>query len=242
MTLKYIFAKPDYVENVGDVYPILLKDYDRFQEVSKILYISKKHFVETELPLLVLIQFNAQHLGFEDQELYLSLEELFSIVMRDEVKFHIEPNSKTIYFLSKDGGIIDFSNYDIVRSIIMRQNLIFEQKVYKNPKMQEWANKILETRQKNSSNISIEDIISTVSVLKGVNYSELQNYSLYQLYADFYRARKIKKYETDVVFKSVDTSWSIEDFAEDLDLFKNPYDDLFVDKGKLSKLDKALKS
>jgi hypothetical protein len=49
----------------------------------------------------------------------------------------------------------------------------------------------------------------------------------------------MKKYDTDIIFRSVSDKVTVEDFAESVNLFHNPYDDLFVDKGKLSKLNKV---
>jgi len=224
-TLKYLFAQPDYIEGIGNIYPIKLKDYDKFQECSNILYISKNHFTEIDTPLLALI--------------ILIFEKLFSLVLRKNVLLH--SNNENIWFQvenkseTKDNTIINFFNYDELRSTIMKQNLIFEQKIYKNKLVQEWANKVLESRSKNSAKISIEDIITTVSIYKSKNYDELMEYTIYQLYADFYRIRKMKKYDTDTLFATVAEKITIEDFAEEINMFKSPYEDLFVDSSKLNK-------
>lgn len=240
--LKYIFAQPDYIEGIGNIYPIQLKDYKEFQKCSSILYISKNHFGETDTPLLALIFLSMEHLGYNNDDLVLLLEKLFSLVLRQPISLF--SNDKNFWFQTEseeENTKINFYNYDELRSVIMKQNLMFEQKVYKNPKVQEWANKVLEARSKNSSGITLEDIISTVSVYKGVSYEDLKYYSLYQLYTDFHRIRKMKKYDADIIFRSVSDKVTVEDFAEQVNLFKNPYDDLFVSKDKLSKLNKAMK-
>ena len=239
--LKYLFAQPDYIEGIGNIYPIQLKDYDKFQECSNILYISKNHFAEIDTPLLALIFLSVEHLGYKPDDLILIFEKLFSLVLRKTVLLH--SNNENIWFQTKnkleteteDNIIINFFNYDELRSTIMKQNLIFEQKIYKNKLVQEWANKVLESRSKNSAKISIEDIITTVSVYKSKNYDELMEYSIYQIYADFYRIRKMKKYDTDTLFATVAEKITIEDFAEEINMFKSPYDDLFVSSDKLNK-------
>ena len=242
--LKYLFAQPDYIEGIGNVYPIQLKDYDQFQEYSNILYISKNHFAETDTPLLALIFLNVEHLGYKPDDLILIFEKLFSLVLRKTVLLH--SNNENIWFQveneseTKDIKIINFFNYDELRSIIMKQNLMFEQKIYKNKLIQEWANKVLMSRSKNSAKISIEDIITTVSVYKSKNYEELMEYSIYQIYADFYRIRKMKKYDTDTLFATVAEKITIEDFAEEINMFKSPYDDLFVSSDKLNKLNMVI--
>jgi len=107
--------------------------------------------------------------------------------------------------------------------------------------MNDWAQKALKAKQKNASKILMEDIITTVSVGTGKNYSDLENYTIYQIYSDFYRLRKMVEYDTNVQFKCVGADLKLDDYAEDLDIFHNPYDDLFVSSDKLGGLNKALK-
>jgi hypothetical protein len=239
--LKYIFAQPNYIDGFDKdnpivIYPVRLKDYDKFTEVSHLLYISKNHFEENEYPLLALVFMCMQQLNLTQEEIIKKLEDTFSIVTRKEVIFVSDEKHKIEGFIIDGKNIITVQNYEQVREIIMKQNLMFEQKVYKNKLVQEWANKVLESRAKNSAKISIEDIITTVSVYKGKSYDELMNYTIYQLYADFYRIRKMKQYDTSTLFATVSTEkFSIEDFAEEINMFKSPYDDLFVDSSKLNK-------
>ena len=237
--LKYIFAQPDYIDGINKdnpicIYPVRLKDYDKFIEVSHLLHISKNHFEENDNPLLVLVFMCMQQLNLTLEEMIKKLEDTFSIVTRKDVKFVSNDNFEG--FVVNNTNIITTQNYEQIREIIMKQNLMFEQKVYKSKLVQEWANKVLESKSKNSAKISIEDIITTVSVYKSKNYEELIEYTLYQIYADFYRIRKMKKYDTDTLFATVSTEKvSIEDFAEEINMFKSPYEDLFVSSDKLNK-------
>ena len=99
----------------------------------------------------------------------------------------------------------------------------------------------MKAKQKNSPKITLEDIVSTVSVGCGKHYSDLQNYSIYQLYSDFYRLRKIVEHDASVHFLcAAAKDLKLQDFAESLDLYHNPYDDLFVDSSKLSGLNKVM--
>jgi len=261
MSLKHIFAQPEYIKGIGNIYPIILRDYDKFQECSSILQISKKHFTESELPLLSLIFLSMNELEFKEKELIKSFEKLFSLVLRKTVKlnanddiFQFEIMSKRVnkknnnYDLkdsddkdniiksSKVANKIDFSNYDTLREIIMKQNLIFEPKIYKDPLVQEWANKVLESRAKNSAKISIEDFITTVKNYDGLTYKQIMEQSIYQTYADFYRIGKIMQFEQSSLFATVSSEpIGIQHFAENVDIWKSPYDDLFVDSSKLDK-------
>jgi hypothetical protein len=161
---KYILAQPDYMEGIGNIYPIKLKDYDKFQECSKLLYISKGNFIECDnIPLLALIFIYFEQLGLTEEELVISLENLFSLVLKETVK--LKTDEKTVWFeINNSDNIINFNNYDVLRSVIMKQNLMHEPKIYKTKLMNQWAEKALKAKQKNAPKITLEDIVSTVSV------------------------------------------------------------------------------
>jgi hypothetical protein len=247
-SVKYIFAQPDYIEGIGNVYPIKLKDYDKYQECSKLLYISKNNFVECDIPLLGLVFLSVEQLNLTEEQLITSFEELFSLVLKKEVKlkdsedifwFEILDNNKHKNTINNR---INFNNYDILRSIIMKQNLIFEPKVYKNKIVQEWANKVLEARAKSSEKITMEDFITTVKNFNGLTYDQIMEQTIYQIYADFYRISKIKKFDQSNLFATVSTeAISIEHFAQNINMFESPYDNLFVDSSKLNKLNSLTK-
>jgi len=156
-------------------------------------------------------------------------EEIFWFEFQDEI---LDENGNRILITNK----IDFFNYDIVRQTIMKQNLMFEPKIYKNKLVQEWANKVLESRAKNSANITFEDFITTVKNFDGLTYDQIMEQSIYQLYADFYRIGKMKEFDKSCLFATVSTEpISIQHFAQSLEMWKSPYDDLFVDSSKLDK-------
>ena len=149
-----------------------------------------------------------------------------------EVQF--KSDGKTSWFSIEDQNKIDYSNYEKLRLVVMNQNIMIEPKIYKTEIMNKWAQKALIAKQKNAPKITLEDMLTTISTETGKHYWDLDNYSIYQIYSDFYRIRKRINYETSVRYKCSmnfdPNSVTIEDFAESLDLYHNPYDDLFVDK------------
>ena len=84
-------------------------------------------------------------------------------------------------FLVDNINIISIHNYEEVRNIIMKQNLMFEQKVYKNEMVREWAEMMLEERAKNSAKITIEDMITAVKNYNGLTYEQVMEETIYQL-------------------------------------------------------------
>lgn len=238
-SLSYIFSQPEFIDGVGEIYPIKIKDYDKFSECSDLLYLSKNHYETNDLPLLVLLFMSVSALKLTEEELIKKLIILFSSVTKKDVEFISSENYEGFIVDSK--YIISSHNYDIVREVVMKQNLIFEQKIYKNKIIQEWANKVIQSKMKSSVKITLEDIITTVKNFDGLTYEQVMEQTIYQTYADFYRIRKFKDNERDVIFRSVSDKWNIQDFAEQIDMFHNPYDDLFVNSSKLNNINSITK-
>lgn len=236
---NYIFGKPDFVEGIGRVYPVMLENYDEFLNYSHYLYISKNHFTEDvqSHPLLELLL-----LAFQDQNVINDLVKLFSFVLLKDVVF-FTTNDGQFGFETSTGETIDSANYDILRQTIMRQNLMFEQKVYKDKIVQAYMHKVFEAKAKNSIKMEFEDKISTVSVFTGKHYWDLEKYTIYQLEVEFSRISKMKNYDTTIAARVAGSDAKIEHFAENVDLFKNPYDlsNFTKSKDSVKKLDTSTK-
>lgn len=230
MSLDNIFGRPTYVEDVGYIYPIRLKDWDAFEEHLDILVLSKNHIdVGLDIPLL-------DRLLFLGEETILSLCQVFNLVTRTD-SFKFKTFEDEYYFINNKNQVVNNFNYDKLRKVVLYQNIIFEPKIYKSKIVQEWAKKALKQRQKNAPNVTLEDMITTVAALSGKDYDVLENYTIYQLKSEFNRWCKIKNYDTTVLSfanANVDPkSVNPEYFAEYLDLYKNPYDDLFKNKDEM---------
>lgn len=236
MSTKYIFGKPEHIEGIGNVYPIKLAQYDDFINCSTYLYISKNHFNEQaeDYPLLDLLI-----IAFQDQHIVTDLQKLFSLVLQKEVSFFVSKENEIGF--TTTSGIINGSNYDLLRQTIMHQNLMFEQKVYKDKFVQAYMHKVFEARAKSSIKLEFEDKISTVSVFTGKHYWDLEKYTIYQLEVDFNRISKFKGYDTGVASRVAGNDIKVEHFAENVDMFKNPYDisNFTKSKDSVSKLDKS---
>ncbi|MCY9594033.1 hypothetical protein PC41400_08065 [Paenibacillus chitinolyticus] len=236
-SVKYILGKPEVIQEAGEIFPIKVKDYDEFNDCRNVLYINKNHFSNEyqEYPLLDLIVY-----GYKDVEMIRQLKLLIKLVTGYDPQLHEDKNGCS-FIISGDKKVYS-GNYDSFRRIVMRQNLLFEQKVYKNKLTQEWANKAIEAKSKNGIPITFEDMITTVSVITGKTYDQIGEQTIYQLTADFKRIARDKSYHTSIAMKCAGAEKvSIEHFAEEINMFENPYDNLFVGKDNLNNLNKALK-
>lgn len=245
-SVKYIFSKPQFIEGVGNIYPIKVIDNDEFNECSNIILYSKNHFNIDDIEQYKLLDIL---ISVFNEEAIKKLTQLFSLVLRKDVSFIIADNyygfriddTNDYCDFRINNNIINSDNYDTVREIILKQNILFEPKVFKNKLVQQWAEKVLEARRKNGVKITMEDMITTVKVYEGISYEEVANMSLYQLYADFKRISKLMGYEKDITFLAAGADIkNIEHYAEEVDMFEDPYGNIFVKKEKLNSLNKAL--
>jgi predicted transcriptional regulator len=55
----------------------------------------------------------------------------------------------------------------------------------------------------------------------------LADYTIYQIKSIFQRVLKLKNYDATVLFKTVDGKINIDHFAEEIDMFKSPFSDIF---------------
>ncbi|MEX3710878.1 hypothetical protein ABFV99_00590 [Cytobacillus horneckiae] len=238
MSLDNIFGKPSMMKDIGGIFPIRVKQWEKFQTYLPVLMMSKKQIEldsDEDLPLLHLLV-----LGLQSDEINNILCTVFNTITRTE-SFKLELKSDTYFFVNNKGQKVTPDNYEDIRKIVLHQNIIFEPKVYKNKMMQEWAEKVLEARSKNSANIDFEDMITTIAALSGKHYKDLEEYTVYQLRAEFARWNKIKEYDsTSILYANphIASEIKLDHFAEMLDLYKDPYADVFK-SNNTSKLNKA---
>jgi hypothetical protein len=225
MSLSNIFQKPIKLEGLGLVYPVKLINWDEFEENVSPIMLSKNHLqTQEDIPLLdrlVMLEVNSPNT-------IKSLCKVFNIVLRCE-DFTIATSATDYFFFSEENNqVVDRNNYDELRDIILHQNIIFEPKIYKTLALQKWAEKVLKARGKNSPNVTLEDKLSTISVMSGKHYWDLAEYTIYQLNYDFNRIVKIKNYESQsMLFANPYADLSkmkMEHFAENIDMYENPYD------------------
>lgn len=237
--LKDILGLPKEVDGLGKVYPIKVIDYEDFLYHSNFLRFTKKHFNKEiqELPLFHLINL----LAHEDEQIIHQFINMLKMITKKDFYSRITDDELPIY-VSDDGSELNAENYDQFRRIVMRQNLIYEDRVFKSKTVKQWADKVLKARQENSVDMTMEDMISVVHVFTSAPFEQIANYTIYQLHHIFQRILKVEDYRKQIQFlcASGDSKIKIDPFMEKIDLYKHPYDDVFVDKSKLSSLNNAI--
>jgi hypothetical protein len=117
-----------------------------------------------------------------------------------------------------------FNDADIFmqfREIVMDMNFIHEEEVSPNEEIQGYIEKSKEMKQRGAVSQSFSDIISSVVVGSGIDYSVAFNMTVLQLYATYYRIAAIKDYEVTALFATVSDKQKIESWHKHINLFEN---------------------
>jgi hypothetical protein len=255
-TSDILLDKPCIIEGVK-LYPVKLKDFKEFEKYSKYICYSHEHLgiTDYEISLLPCVIMSAM-IGYkdgkqpnvleneQDRQLYLyvvnEIAKMFSIVCREKMEYYpqlAEDGVNTEICFSNLGKtmIIRPVDFDDIRTILLKQNVMFEPKIYESEMQRKWAEKVKKARSK-KSNSEIGEVINLVSCEKGVPYHDLDEYNVLQLYADYFRLINTKEAEAVTLFRTVATDGSKLPNIHFSDaiinkLYKNPDDDLFIDSG-----------
>lgn len=237
--LKNIFGQPQYVDGLGDVYPIRVSEYEEFVFFANLLRFTKKHFDPEMAEKFTLFEL-VTSLTLQDESILQSFLYMLKMTTKLDFEFINEDNENFKFVCGK--AVLCNDNYDQFRDVVMKQNLIYESKVFKSKAVKEWADKVLAARAKNSVDMTMEDMVSVIHVFTGNPYEKIAEYTIYQLQHTFQRIMKVEDYHKAIQYMCAgDTDTKPSPFMEKINLYKNPYDDVFKKKDKLSSLDQAMK-
>jgi len=211
-----LLDSPCRVDNV-DIYPIKITKWRQFQKYVPYLSMSKEHYKLTEEDSLLkcivsnMIKVYNNKEFPEDDNLKLQLLsyilqeicDLFSLVTRTNITY--ENNNELGYcFINHDEKIlICENNFDTIRQIILKQNILFEPIIYESDFKRKWAESVARGRAKsNKKGLSLAEIISIVREGLKISYDEINKLNIFQLYVDFYRLDNTKSFETVTLLKT----------------------------------------
>lgn len=245
-----LFDLPCTVGN-AKIYPTKVTDHKTFQKYGKYILYSKKHFNITDDYKDSLLKTVIYHhikslqdnpstfnpdLVYQQNIIVKDLEELFSITCREEIKFNYDNGNYT--FINKDGLIIvDEDNFDTIRQILLKLNMMFEPKIYKSEIERKWEEKAMIARNKNSNkDFDFIDIITIVSCSTGKSYKEISEQNIIQLYSDFFRCTNTESSIRTAIFQSVGCELKGANFTDSIVglLYRDPYEGLWKDKSSLT--------
>jgi|GEM_PF-2022958 len=207
-TDEVMMDEPCYLDNLGYIYPIKVKDYMKFSKYIKYIVFTKKHLdLQSDISLLeglLLLNIMSIESNKQTDEYYKcisELEMLFSMVTRKDIK--IKDIDELVFVDDKITTVIDKNNFDTFRKIILNQNLLQEPKIYDDPYQAKWIEKAKIAKMKDSHVVDIGEIMTIVSCGTGKSYDVIKNQNILQLYSDYYRLTQVANYEAITLFKTV---------------------------------------
>lgn len=212
--------KPLFINKLGYLYPVKVKNYNDLFKNVKYLAFNKRFFgIENaditlfEWLITMYIQQKEETMdSIKARETTIKeLEDFFSLITHEDIKF-IEREDKennilieNLPFVSKDKKIIiDKNNFDTFRYVVLNQNAIKEAKVYDDAVTSKWMNKAKLAQNKGTDNVTLGDMISRLSVVSGKGYEEILNENILQFRADYNNIVHEKNYDITALFKLVD--------------------------------------
>lgn len=250
-----LFDLPCNLNNIK-LYPIKVIDWEYFQKYIPYLTYSKEHYehigikdIESLLKIIIIQdvssklklikESNKDIEGIEKLLIKQTLDDIcgmFNMITHKDYNVDYELLINNIYsFKNKEGQIIDDENFNKIRQVVLKQNLLFEPIIYESKFKQQWAESVKRGRAKKSKNISLADIISIVREGLGITYKEISELNIFQLNVDYQRLQNTKSYDTLTILR---TTYGIDhsklqnvDYSDPIieKLMRNPELDYFKD-------------
>lgn len=241
-TLKLLLNEPCGISNYCTIYPVLVKDYNEFMKYAGYLIISKKQLNLEEKDNLLDSIITASVISLNNGNLDLtnkntidimnkvldSFSRMFSMLTRKEIKYTTSKNNGFEFI--GDGVVINNSNYDMIRDVVMRMLLLREPKVFEDKLYEKMYYKALNANRKEAP--SIEDIILTVVQDVKISFSEVKQLNIFQLYALYFRINHVVNSNAITIYRTVSDKLPDISYSDGVidDMFKEQDDsDLFVD-------------
>lgn len=213
-TTDLLFNEPCEVDGIGKIYPVSIKDYKRFKELSSYVVLSRDYLrINNDIELLYAIITIVAKSKCEDSihfkdldkkiiETLKEISELFTIITKKEVYFNILQEGFT--FTSKDNEVtIDSKNFEILRKVVLKMCLLKEPKVFKNKEVEKWYYKGIKAGQRGKKEIELDDIVSIVIQDMKYTFEYVYNLNIFQLYVLYARINNSVGYETLSKFRCV---------------------------------------
>ena len=244
-----LFDRPCIVQN-AKIYPTKISDYKVFSKYSHYILLSKEHlkipsnYKDSLLKTIIVYFISVLNVNKEEnlipyfEKVTSEMSILFSIVCRENISFSLDKDGKFVFVNDKEETIIDEKNFDVIRQIILKVNVLFEPRIYDNEIEAKWEQKAMKARELKNGKFDFADMVTIVSCSTGKSYEEIFNENIIQLRSDFLRCVNNEMAHMTYVFKTVDGKFKGQNFSDSIvdNLFKNPYEGLWVNKNNLTGL------
>ncbi len=153
------------------------------------------------------------------------MAQMFSLAYRLPVEPMARKKDGKVDIVFKVGDdekdLITSDNYEEIREMIMEQNLIYNPLVAPNKKSQDAIDKAIE--KKRSMNSSVETNIESMIVLVSKSREVTEDYTYYQLQADYEMELRLEQSRAIPVYRAVGADIPNIELGEVLGMHEDPY-------------------
>ena len=123
-----------------------------------------------------------------------------------------------------DGGYkkINAGTFPKIRELILLMNCMKEEQINPNPEIQAAIERSKRVKARdNGEELKFSDLVSSVAMMGGFTYQQINEFTIYQLYMSFRRIANFKNYDTSTLFATVPGSKAkIESWSKHINLFE----------------------
>lgn len=210
----YVLGLPIQTD-IGYCHFIKVKEYPNYFHDLHLFSLSKDEMIYQ----FVKINENGELDNFINQIKKMTLFELSTSLPELRSAYF---NVFTKVFQSEDVlGLIDEDNFYYYRNLIMRMNVLKEEKINPNPEIQKALERSKRVKARENGIITFADMVTSVVGFNGLSYKDINEFTIYQLHMTFYRIAKIKNYDYAVIAATVSSDAKIESWSKHIDLFED---------------------
>lgn len=228
--IKDYLNLPQSVKGVGTLHAVSILEWEEFQTLAHRFLLFSYDYLEYRLNLtnvkmldfLVSLVLQSED-GDERVRHLMDLHRLFEIVFKEPVQSFMNPKTNQWTFKIGESGVLTSEQFDDVKAIILRQNLLYEPLTVQDENAQQFINEHLERASRMGEPVEMESMLAYVSHAKGLDPSAFQTYTYYQLRVDFEIAQKMESNLYIHMYRTQGAKAEPVSVTGKLSIHENPY-------------------
>lgn len=245
--IKDYLGQTEIVDGI-ELFPISVLDWEEFSEVASKYLLYGYNFINYRLKpekkmklfdLVVSIIANevVENKDYEGKAIK-HFERIFELVTKRKATFKMDERKHWGVEI-EDVGVINQHNYDSIREVIMRQNLMFEPLIVEDEYTQKLIDKAVKVRNKSGGDFDFQSMLVYVCNKKQILPSQMRDYTYYQLRCDNEMYQRMEFNDSIHAYRSQGAKVDNINTYKELETLSNPnsWDKFFVKADKKADAD-----
>lgn len=246
-------GRSQIVEGI-ELFPISIFDWEEFEKIAPHYLSYGYNFIKFKLkptqedvrPFDLIVSFLANEI-LETKDMQCSsvvnIERMFSLATKTEVTFKMLDDGK--WGFEVGDKYITRDNYDTIREVIMRQNLIFEPLIVEDAYTQKIIDKAIKSKNRGGGAFDFQSMLVYVCNRRNFTPQQLSSYTYYQLRCDNEMIQRMEYNDSIHHYRSQGAKVDSINVYKPMETLSNPYswDKFFtkIDSSSDSKMERLMK-